>query len=325
MKKVVNYKQKANQVWSMPTGVSGLSDRLDIIDDILEGDDYFVNYMSDNFSAVINSTDNLSDTNPTFKLLERMADYIIMSDEGKERNKEDKENRAITTEYLNKKIKREHIDGFFDASGKGPNGTYNNVNDKKEEAFSYNPYKDQYKLSKIDITEEDLKRKDNLGSILRDYKSIYDNIDNREGYTKRHKDYIKHEIYSDMVNAKKGLLGTLKKSNRGYNEKMTHNNGDKYNFLDFTNTSTIKAMLSIDANPTTQYNLYLAKLDFEQLLKKIHFTEEEQQLIDYLRIGYTPASIQKDFGIPSQHTRRVVRKNIINKISGLGEKYDFAE
>lgn len=318
MKKVVNYKQKANQVWSMPTGVSGLSDRLDIIDDILEGDDYFVNYMSDNFSAVINSTDNLSDTNPTFKLLERMADYIIMSDEGKERNKEDKENRAITTEYLNKKINREHISGFFDSNDE-------NDTQLKQEAVAYRPYKNTFNLSQTKISEEDLKRNDSLGQVLRDYQKLYDNIDEKEAYTKRYRDRIKHEVISDMMNAKRSFLKTPTKRNVNYGKSIFHNNNDKYSFFDFTDPSTIKVMLSIDANPVTQYNLYLAKLDFEQLLKKIHFTEEEQQLIDYLRIGYTPASIQKDFGIPSQHTRRVVRKNIINKISGLGEKYDFAE
>lgn len=317
MEKVVSYKQKANQVWSMPTDVSKLDDRLDIIDDILEGDDYFVDYLSDNYSAVTSASDNLSDSNPTFKLLERIGDYIIMSDEGKALNKGDKQNRAITTEYLNKKIKREHINGFFDAVS-------DETSEMKQEAVNYSPYKNQYKLSKMEIEDKDFERTDGLGDILRDYKSIYDKIDEGGKHTKRYRDFIKHEVYSDMINAKISFLGTGKKSNRNYARNITHNNNDKYEFLDFTNHSTIKAMLSLEVNPTTQYNLYIAQLDFNELLSKIDFTEEEQQLINYLKIGYTPAELQKEFGISSQHTRRVVRKNIINKISELGEKYDFS-
>lgn len=300
------YKEKANQVYSMPTAVSDLDSRLDLINDVLE-DGYFEDYVSNNYNPNLVASSPLSNDNPNFKLLERIADYIMMSDEGKELNKNDSDNRAITTEYLNKKIRREHVKGF-----EGVGTTHD-----KDIPLAYEPYKNQYDLSRVEVTDDDIKQ----NQALKEYKNIYDNIDNVDRFSKRYKDFIKHEIMSDMIAIKNN--DNVTKSNKGYAQKTLYNNGDRYDFLDFTDPKTVKQMLYIsNVNPTTQHNLYLATLDFRAIIDKIDLNQEELYLFNLLQSGISYVEMEREFGLDQIHYRKVVRKNLINKIVSYGETYD---
>lgn len=306
-----DYKAKANEVYSMPTGVGDLKTRLENVDEVLS-DHYFENYIDNSYNANLTASDPLSSENKNFKLLERMADYIIMSDEGKELNKQDKENRAITTEYLDKKINREHFSGFEQIGMNGKNDIP--MNDEN--------WKDPYMLSKTEINDNDIQHE-----AINEYQKLYNGIDNVGRFTKRYRDFIKHEVMSDMISVKNSVNQTPTKKNKGY--AMSNSNpksNNDFNFFDFTNPNTVKEMLSIsNVNLNTQYNLYLATLDFRELVNRANLNEEELFLFNVLQQGYKFSQFQSEFGINEIHYRKVVRKNLINKIIALGETYDASD
>lgn len=307
----IDFKTKANQVYSMPSLTVKLKDRLELVNNILDQDTYFVDYISDNYSGHVVGTGEIATDNKTFKLLERMADYILASEEGKELNKVDKENIAFANEYLMSKIRRE---SFTAPTASEPDFV-------KHETVSYKPYKDKTLLSTQEINEKDFED-ENLKDIIGDYMELFDKVDSVERFTKRHKDNLKHEIVSDMLTAKNSINNTPKKRNQDYRLRVLHNNNDKYDFLDFTDRKTVIEMLSTTADQTTQYNLYLATLDFKRLIDRAGLTDEELNLYNLLQQGWTYAQMERELGLDNVHIRKVVRKNLVNKIINLGETYD---
>lgn len=305
-----DYKRKADEVYSMPTSVGALEDRLENIKEVLS-DGYFEKYTDESYNPNITANDNLSDSNKNFRLLERMADYIIMSDEGKELNKMDSENRALSTEYLNKKISREQ----FNDSSANATGASSTGNMFKEE------YKNKYPLSKTVINDDDKKN-----DIIKEYQDIYDNIDNVERFTKRYKDYVKHEIMSDMISVKRSMNQIPTKTNNSSIEAFENvkNTGMySFDFFDFTDRKTVRAMLSVsEANLNTQYNLYLALLDFKYILNSIDLNDEERFMVDRLQKGFTVAQIVREVNGNYPHFSKTVMNHVIDKIVAVGETYD---
>lgn len=310
-----NYKEKANEVYTMPSTDTTLEKRMANILDVLK-DKYFEEYTDNNYNPNITASDNLSSDNKNFKLLERMADYLITSDEGRTLNKEDSENKAFLTESLNKKITREHVSGYIDDSSGNGGG---------EETYVPNTgleYKNVYPSSSVKINEDDL-----TNPAIKELSDLYESIDNHEGYTKRHKDRMKYFVMADMIAIKKSanqIPEKCNKSTRIRSSKMLLESS-AFNFLDFTNPDTVKAMIKMGSVPSLNNNnddAYIAVMDFHNIVSRADLNDEEVFLFDRLQEGYTFADMERTFGVNAVHYRKYVQKNLINKIVAQGERYD---
>jgi len=95
-----------------------------------------------------------------------------------------------------------------------------------------------------------------------------------------------------------------------------------YDYFDFTDFRTVKAFLNVKGDFYESHNLWLTRIDFDNLVDKAGLTQEEYFVLYQLLQGSRPVDIEKDYGIKATRVRRIVIKNISKKIIALGEHYD---
>lgn len=302
----VSATDKFRQVFQVDRKKTKIKDRLDEVNEIIEADDFFTDYFDNIYNSHITESSALSENNNVCQMLSSMADYLMMSDESKEMNRQEDVTYVFSDEDLEKKMRREDFDKV-----------------KHIEVVSRPQQRNDYKLPKQKITEVDLKEDSYLGGILRDYQLMLDQIETKMGTMSKGYRMLsnhKHDVKDSMILAKNMLRGVWGENcNPKYPQPAK-----EYNFFDFTDKNTVKALLSMNKSLDENISLWMAVNDFENVVKKAGLKDYEFALFKALKAGYTPKDIE-DLTTLNIFTTYKIRLNIIKKVVAVGEHYDYAD
>ena len=263
----------------MDYSITKLSERLKFVNEKVDSNYFFVEYFDNHFKVGVNASDPLSEDVNICKILENMANYILNSDEVKE---EDERNKPVyvfykNSELLDKKIEKESI------SVNGIDGSTNIV-DAENIIHALVAKNKNSRAPKVQrITSDDLKEDSLVGETLRDYQVFLDFINEKlqEKPDKNWRYYsnAKHTIQDDMINVKDMLKGVW-----GYNIQIKETHVPDMDIFDFTDYDTIKYMLTVPKPSLSfDYDNWIIWTDFQNLLKTVDFTSEENAVICCLR------------------------------------------
>lgn len=295
-----------------------LKDRIEHVNNKLECSNFFINYFENHFKVNLNSVDPLSANFNICNILENMGTYILNSDEVKE---EDEKNKPVyvfhkSSDKFEKKLKRENI---------SINNSYGEINITDEENIVHSLMKKD-KNSRLPkrqrITKSDLDEDTECGRVLREYQDFLDYV-NEKLQQKPDKNWryysnAKFSIKDDMIMVKDMMKGVW-----GYNSSPMESSKPDLDIFDFTDIDTIKYMLTMEEpSMSFDYDMWIVWLDFQELLKKVDFTTQEEAVVACLREQWKLTEIADEMKIDYQRLRRTILENIAKKISKLGCKYD---
>lgn len=309
-----------------------LEDRKKVVEDILNGTTFYEEYFDNYFKASINTTDYLSHETNICKSLDRMATYLLTSDEIKEEEDAEKTQYVFyaNPKYFQKKINRESSLGDV-VSTHNEEHEVNIIHFLKSEEPNHKKSKTQK------ITSEDLEREDEVGRILNEYHSFSEYVSNelKNPDTKFNRyllTKIKGQLENDMIYTKDHLLGVWGYKLKSFSESTEYD----VDVFDFTNELHLKGdviktesgkglvakglmFFKPDFDPNNDFSFIL--MDLENTIAKAGLTEEEQYILNETRNGATQEEIAEDLGTYHVKISRTLDR-IARKIAAVGNKYD---
>jgi len=310
--------QKYGEIGRLDRKDGKLSDRLDNVNQILEEDDFFLDYFDNHYNPKISQDSALSEENNISQMLSSMADYLINSNESREIEKENKTEYVFTEDYFNKKTKRhEEVNG--DSMDKDDNVQY----------VESRPRTLKFKNDKTVINKKDYGLNNEMSRILNEYNALLKRIDELNklniSNTRRYNS-MKSSILDDMKMVKESYLGVFPRSKKvpheHYVKPVPENN--------YSNIKTVRTL--IDSNNIgleKNYELWENYFDFEETLKgalkKHYLSRQDMAIIQLKSIGYSYRDIISILGLKTNEkeisTNRMVSiQRKINKfISVEGE------
>ena len=283
-----------------------LEDRKEIVNDILNSG-FYEEYFDEFFKVNINSSDALSEFDNAANSLEKMANYLLNSDESKE-EKKDIEYKFYTNEDdFQAAIKKE---AKIDNMGAGQD-TENIIHFLKNENRNFKKTKTQV------ITSKDLQRDDELGEVLRDYQNslneVTDNL--KAGKDINISRYLLTKasgaLKQDMINSKDILLGTF-----GYRTNASESTVIEWDEVDYCNPDHVRALLHFSRDYDGIEDLKYIIIDFYELMDSLKLTDLQKEIIELVQRDKTITDIAKILKV----TRKTVYHNIdsvVNRICGL--------
>jgi hypothetical protein len=293
---------------------TGLEERMEVVDDILESG-FYEEYMDEIFKVHLNSSDALSDSDAACNSLERLANYLLNSDEVKAEKKEDDFEYKFYAdeEAFNKAVNKEpNIDGMGN-----PTDTENIIHFLKKENRNYKLPKNQR------ILKNDYVKDEELGIVLSDYADYLEKVTNE---LNNHNDSllsrftlsgISGSVKQDMIDSKNILLGSF-----GFKTKSEESCVIDWNQIDFTNKKHSRAMLYMNPGKRADEDLEYIIEDFNKLLKKAKPTKLQRDIIVHMRENKGTTEIGNELNI----TKQRVEKNIamlVKRICKEAKKHEF--
>lgn len=275
-----------------------LEDRQVVVNEILETG-YYEEYFDERFKVALNSTDALSDNDNTVNSLERLANYLLNSDEVKELKKEDDFEYKFYSdeEAFQKAVNKEpKLDGMGGSIEKD-----NIIHYLKKENRNYKKSKDQV------ISKKDLNREDDLGYILRSYTDYLEKVtveldNHKSSKLSRFKlSEISGSVRQDMIDSKDMILGVF-----GYKTNSEESCVIDWDQIDFSNRKHAKALLSLTPGRRADEELMYIVEDFIKLLKLAKPTKIQKEIVTLLRENMRITDIGTALNISKQN----VSKNI---------------
>lgn len=313
-----------------------LEDRKKVVEDILSSTNFYQEYFDEYYNPSIGRQDPLSHENDVCRSLERMANYLLNSDEVKEKKKKEEKTKYVfytDKNYFEKKVNKERSVESL---------TESNNTDYGEVVIHFLKREDKnYILErKQTITKRDLERKDFLGRVLRDYKTFYDYITNKLKNSDSELNRfllarVKGQVEDDMIYSKEALLGVFGYHLRGFSESTKYN----VDVFDFTNplhlkggfietesgkTVHVKGLLFLkpDFDPNDEFSFVL--LDLQKIIEKANLTEFEKEVLEQVRDGLTQDEIAENLKTYQMKISRTI-DTIVKKVAAVGDKYDCEE
>lgn len=300
--------EKLYKLNDLDRSVSSLEDRLKEVNEKLDSTDLYVNYFENQYNPNLTGDMALSEDIPVCKSLEKMANYLLMSNESKQMDKDERNNYVIhkDRDKFMKKLNRENSD-FMD--------------DENIVHFLIKQRND-YKPKTQKITAYDINKDTETGRVLREYNNFLINInkalqekpDSRWFMFSRAKSQVKN----DMLYVKKMLDGIW-----GENIKpISVPKKTDYYFIDFTDYKTVEYLIKME-QPDFDFNqeLWLVWLEFNDVVKKANLTEEEYFVFYLLQKQWNIKEISEYLNINYDRVKRTVINNIVKKIIKVGDKY----
>jgi len=317
-----------------------LDDRMKVVEKLINGTEFYGEYFDNYFKANINAGDYLSNDVNVCKSLERMANYILNSEEIKAEEDASKTQYVFHTDakYFQKKVDRE---GSIEKITQTENGGHEEsiIHFLKREDGNSKKEKAQY------ISMDDLQRDDFLGEVLRSYYPFYEYLTNElKNKNSAHNRYLltkaKGQVDLDMKYSKDHLLGVF-----GYDLKtFSETTEPDLDIFDFTNPVHLKGRkitfvgrnrkgqevehevlakgllyFKPDFDPTNDFSIILT--DLEETVNKAGLTSEERFILNGLRDGLTQLEIAEQ--LHTNHVKIGRTMDIItNKVIAVGNKYD---
>lgn len=316
-------------------------DRKQIIESILSETSFYSQYFDNYFKSNINSKDSLSQDINVCRSLERMAKYLVNSDEIKNEENSEKTQYVFYTSSkpFQKKMKREQsIEALTEAQNGGHSGSI--IHFLMREGKNHKKSKEQT-ISSNDLRvtkRNDEKTIEEVRRILGDYQSFLDfiteELKNKESkYNRYLLTKVKGQLTQDMIYSKDALLGVWGYDLQNFYESTGYNI-DVFDFTDEVHLkgSTIETesgkklvangLLFFKPNfdPGNDFSFIL--FDLEETIKKANLTNDEKFVLDSIRNGMTQEEIAKQLGIYKMKVSRMVDR-IARKVAKVGNKYDI--
>lgn len=290
----------------MDRSLNNYEDRLECINQTLEGTSFFEEYFTDYYNPVASQNDYLSMDNNVCKVLENYATYLLNSADIREDNDvnykfyydEDAFRKAVNKEKLYQDQEPEVID--FLLTGQS----------------NYKKSKDQK------ITAKDLRRGDWLGSVLRDYDNYLNVLKRKSEEGQKFKaDRIKGEVKKDMILAKDSLMKIHGYSLRYFSEStqpsldvidFANYNHLKGYSLDYSNPhfNRVDGLLRFKFNGDFQNDFQCILYDLDDLIERTEMTERERECLEFYRNGLTNVAIADIMGNDESSVRRSIEAAI---------------
>ena len=300
-----------------------LNERKEILEQKLNSSEFFIKYFDEVYNPNIKSTEALSDSDAVCKALENMGTYLINCEESKELDRLEKEtegNYKIFTRRLEEYTNRENV-SIHDF-----NGDQRNI--VESERIEFIPPKDtsnKVKPKEQKITSKDLKEQSELGSILRDYNTFLNVINDKMKQKIDSQWFLlsknKSSVMKDMIDAKNMIRGVW-----GYNinPPITHAKSlGEGNYFDFTDRSTIKYLLQMQKPDVLEdLDMWIVWYEFHETISKADLTDEEISVYELLKLGYNFKDIAGITDIDYNRVRLNVFNNICKKIEKVKNRYD---
>lgn len=294
-------------------------DRIDAVDEILDSSEYFMDFFSDYFKVNVNSGDALSEDLNVCQTLERMANYILSSEEELEHNKKEKPVYVFhkRRDKFEDKMNREK------QNSKSENGSIENITENENIVHAVLASSKNSRLPKVQtITKKDLEAQTKTGKILRDYQVFLDLVDeklkNKPDKKWRYYSNAKGQIKDDMINVKNMLDGVW-----GFNIDSKDSTVPDMDIFDFTDFNTIRYLLSMKKPSLIEnYDDWILWHDFNKTVEKANFTITEKAVLALLQLEYSMVDIARELDIDYNRLRRSTIENMIKKVSKVGDKYD---
>lgn len=304
--------------------VSDEKGRMECIENILEGTDFFEEYFDNYFDVHLNMEDaSLSDNN-VCKLLEEMGTYLLNSDEEKERRKKEEEEAKEYKLHANPlqfqaEVNKEKNIEEFNVNGSS-NGEVNIM------YFLEKNKKNSRKSKHQKITASDLKREGEVGRVLNEYDQFLQAITERIKQIKidkengvynidRGKRFIltrtKNTLKKDMIDAKNILLGVF-----GYNITSS-NEGGFYEFTDEQIESEevfrgLLRMINQKEKARLDSDLFHIFLDLENVINKAKqlnkLTSNELIILSGVMEGLRDCDIARENGWSNPYVNQQLRR-----------------
>ena len=297
---------------NLDRSVTSIEDRLNEVNDKLNSTDLYINYFDNQYNPNLTGDMPLSENLQVCKSLEKMATYLLMSDESKQMDKDEKNNYIIhkDRDKFIKKLNRENSD-FMD--------------DENVVHFLIKQRND-YKPKTQKITSYDINKNTETGRVLREYNNFLNNInkalkkepDSRWFMFSR----AKHQINNDMIYVKNMLDGVW-----GENIKpISVPKKTDYYFIDFTDYKTVKYLIKME-QPSFEFDqdLWIVWIEFNDVVKKANLTEEEYFVFYLLQKQWNIKEISGYLNIDYDRVKRTVINNIVKKIIKVGDKYSATD
>lgn len=256
--------------------------RLNILNDILYGDNYKLNddlieYL-DNINVNINQNNDLISNNKIVKMLEKMADYLLYA-----KKENDKVNYKIYTytELSKRATKENRMIGmiikelYFDYANK--------VNNNEIVFIKY--FRNELKIKTQKITKQDLK----MMPELKEYEVLKENIkkelktlDGKDIKNKKRKSKLRNlygEIVTDQILFKDSILGTI------YFKNISTVNIKDDSYIPVDYEHNILAILKCESNTMT--NIGCMAYDLNNIINTIQWSELELEIIKLYKNGKT--------------------------------------
>lgn len=275
-----------------------LDDRLKIVDEILE-DGLYEDYFDNRFKANITNSEGLSEENDVCKSLEKMANYLLNSDEVKKEKREDEFEYKFYSdeEAFQKAINREpSIDGMGETAEKE-----NIIHFLKNENRNFKKQKIQR------INKKDLEQDNELGQILRDYTDYLEKVTeelNNFGNSKLSRfrlSNISGQVKDDMIKTKDMLLGVF-----AYKTNAEESTVIDWEMVDFMNPKHVRALLYLKPGYRHDEDLMFTIEEFSELIELARPTKLQNSILKLMRDNLGPTEIGWELSISKQR----VHKNI---------------
>lgn len=300
--------EKLYKLNDLDRSVNSLEDRLKEVNEKLDSTDLYVNYFENQYNPNLTGDMALSEDVPVCKSLEKMANYLLMSDESKQMDKDERNNYVIhkDRDKFMKKLNRENSD-FMD--------------DENVVHFLIKQRND-YKPKTQKVTAYDINKDTETGRVLREYNNFLINIDKALQEKPDSRWFMfsraKSQVKSDMLYVKKMLDGVW-----GENIKpISVPKKTDYYFIDFTDYKTVEYLVKME-QPDFDFNqeLWIVWLEFNDVVKKANLTEEEYFVFYLLQKQWNIKEISEYLNINYDRVKRTVINNIVKKIIKVGDKY----
>lgn len=318
--------KKYGDIGKLDKKVKSLNERMHNVDDILNGDEFFIEYFDKHYNPMIDQDSALSDENNICQMLTSMADYLINSDESKAIDESEKTHYVFTEDSSRRREEYRQSSHNIDTDV----NTSDNGNDNI--AFVSMPIKPvEFKNDKISINKKDFIPNGNLAEmskILNDYQklviSLDKNIENDIAHKRKYTS-IKAGVIDDMKMVKESYLGVFPRS-----KKTVHGHVIKdVKSPDYTNLKEFKAMLnSLPVALEESYEFWELSFEFDSMIEDMYnngmLTEEQYYVIILRRNGWKYSEIIEDL-YPNVENKLQKKKYIeylfINNIAKKVAKY----
>lgn len=312
--------------------IDTLEDRMKCVEIALKhGDIFYQEYFSKYCNTNLSTDDMLLSESNVVQSLEAMANYILAKDP--EYNKTDNSYFANENELIRKSKREDEFNGTSASIIDGLELEKGNVEVKNESNFK--------KLKKQKITQSDLKRNDELGSVLRDYNTFLDLISKHTKTKGKSPDevkkmklkkkvdlhvYTRHHsnIKDDMLICKDSMMKI-----HGYNLKnFSESTQPDYSVIDLTNVNHLlggwvqytngkvmsNGLLSFKATDDYQDDFNCIIVDMENLIKQCDLSEFQLEVLELYQNGLTAKAIADEFEVHNMKIERTL-KSIAKKVS----------
>jgi hypothetical protein len=282
-------------------------DRLSCVNDTLETTSFFEEYFTDYYNVHASQNDYLSLDNNVCKVLENYASYLLNSKDV------DGEEKTIYKFYYDENSFRRALNKDVKYDSKEPEV----IDFLLANQSNYKKAKDQK------ITAKDLRREDWKGSVLRDYNTYIDVLNNYPISDYR-RNKIKGEVQRDMILVKDyGVHGY----NLRYFSESTAPNLEVIDFVDFNQLkgysvdgvdphySKVDGLLRMKFNGDFQNDFQCILYDLDVLILNTEMTDRERECLNYFRNGLTNVKISDIIGVDEKSIRRSIDSAIkkVNK------------